>query len=440
MFISTSVVALFLQQLLFSATNRPLSSFGEGGGWPDCPYFCGRTSMTSHPRALAALIVILGALIHSQAWGTPYVPRNDADILERLPLDQTQSGRAQLRVLRQQLRAQPNNLLLAVPLALRYIQQARAAGDPRYLGYAQATLAPWWDQAQPPVDVQILRATLRQSLHQFDASLTDLADVLRRHPQHVQARLTRAAIRQVRGDYTDARRDCLTLVPLATPLVAYTCVCSVSSLQGQARASYDLLQRIVDRDTEAQSTERQWALGVLAEIAERRGDTGAAQRHYRAALRAGQSDAYLLGAYADFLLDQRRPAEVVALLKDDTRIDGLLLRLALAEQALGAAEYATHRDQLRARFAAARARGDGLHQREEARFQLVLEHDPRQALRLAQDNWLTQREPADARILIESAIAADAPYAARPVLQWLDRRRVEDARLKKLWSAPWNEA
>lgn len=389
-------------------------------------------------RTLVALTIVLGAAVPCLALGSAYIPNNEADVLERLPLDQAQSARAQLRALRQQLHAQPNNPLLAVPLARRYIQQARAAGDPRFLGYAQAALAPWWDQAQPPIDVQVLRATLRQSLHEFDAALIDLADVLRRRPEHAQARLTRAAILQVRGDYADARRDCLALVPLATPLIAYTCTCGVTSLHGQARASYDLLLRIVERDTEAEPMERQWALGVLAEIAERRGDAAAAERHYRAALRAGQDDAYLLGAYADFLLDQRRSAEVVTLLKDYTRNDGLLLRLALAEQALGAAGLETHHDQLRARFAAARERGDGLHRREEARFQLALEHDPRAALRLAQDNWSTQREPADARSVIESAIAARAPAAARPVLQWLDKRQVEDARLKTLWPTPWN--
>jgi hypothetical protein len=48
---------------------------------------------------------------------------------------------------------------------------------------------------------------------------------------------------------------------------------------------------------------------------------------------------------------------------------------------------------LRARFDASRARGDIVHRREESRFQLQLNGDPKAALRLAQENWKVQREP-----------------------------------------------
>ena len=108
-------------------------------------------------------------------------------------------------------------------------------------------------------------------------------------------------------------------------------------------------------------------------------------------------DPYLLGAYADFLLDQDRPGEVLALLDDETRIDPLLLRLALAERRLGAEALGAHVALLQARFDAARRRGDSVHLREEARFTLHLLDRPGAALELARRNWATQREPADAR-------------------------------------------
>jgi len=59
-----------------------------------------------------------------------------------------------------------------------------------------------------------------------------------------------------------------------------------------------------------------------------------------------------------------------------------LLRLALAEQALGASTLEGHIADLRERFAANRQRGDTSHQREEARFALYLLKDPKEALRL----------------------------------------------------------
>ena len=43
-----------------------------------------------------------------------------------------------------------------------------------------------------------------------------------------------------------------------------------------------------------------------------------------------------------------------------------------------------------------------------------------------------QREPRDARIFLEAAIAAKEPAAAQPVLQWLDESHIEDAALLQL--------
>ena len=61
----------------------------------------------------------------------------------------------------------------------------------------------------------------------------------------------------------------------------------------------------------------------------------------------------MLGAYADFLLDQHRYQDVVFLLQSETSADGLLLRLALAEQALKLPMFQNHSAELAARFAGA---------------------------------------------------------------------------------------
>jgi hypothetical protein len=94
--------------------------------------------------------------------------------------------------------------------------------------------------------------------------------------------------------------------------------------------------------------------------------------------------------------------------RDETKNDSLLLRLALAEQALPEKRVAfeRHKTDLAARFDAARARGDSLHRREEARFRLAIENDATGALALARANWNVQREPADLRVLVEAARAA----------------------------------
>jgi hypothetical protein len=110
---------------------------------------------------------------------------------------------------------------------------------------------------------------------------------------------------------------------------------------------------------------------------------------------------YLLGAYADFLLDARRPQEVLTLLQNELRIDPLLLRFALAEQMVGAPAVFQHISDLDERFAMSRLRGDVSHRREEARFALHLSKRASDALQLAEANWTVQREPWDARLLLE---------------------------------------
>jgi hypothetical protein len=77
-------------------------------------------------------------------------------------------------------------------------------------------------------------------------------------------------------------------------------------------------------------------------------------------------------------------------------------------------------------------RGDRVHLREEARFELHLRHDPSKALRLAKENWAVQKEPADARILLEAAIAAGDRGSTRALRQWLTQSRLEDAQLSRL--------
>lgn len=367
------------------------------------------------------------------ALAEPYRPAHDVQILERLPLKAADPAGLEIRTLRTGLAKDPRNLELAVKLATLYIERGRAEGDPRYLGQAQAVLASWWNERETPTAVLLLRATIRQHAHEFDAALADLDEMLRAQPANAQAWLTKASILQVQGRYEEARRACRPLTRLAARHIALACLSDIAGLTGQAATAHEQLRGVLANSTVA-DRERIWILTMLAEMAARTGDARAAEHHFAEALKTGVKDPYVLGAYADFLLDQGRYQEVVVLLRQETKADGLLLRLALAEQALDRPSFRDHVAALRARFAASRARGTSVHVREEARFTLALLHDPLGALQLARTNWTVQREPADARILLESALAAGHSYhePAKPALDWLRANHVEDLRLRQL--------
>jgi Tfp pilus assembly protein PilF len=202
-------------------------------------------------------------------------------------------------------------------------------------------------------------------------------------------------------------------------------------MTGQSVKSKDLLRQALS-DSALSGRERIWIATIQAEIATRTGAIEEAEQSFAEAFKTGIKDQYLLGAYADFLLDQGRYRDVVSLVQHETKSDGLLLRLALAEQALDLPWFQNHKAELASRFTASRERGTATHVREEARFTLMLQHDAQQALPLAQDNWNVQREPADARILLQCAIEAKNSAAAQPVIEWLRTNHVEDLRLKAL--------
>ena len=295
------------------------------------------------------------------------------------------------------------------------------------LGQAQAALDPWWSAPDAPAVVRLLRATIRQRQHDFDGALADLDRLLHANPRAAQARLMRATVLTVVGRYADSLADCIELAKVAAPLVVAGCRAPPTSLSGSAGRAYsDLLRALARPGTDAGLVE--WALTLAAEIAQRQGDAAAAEQHFRAALVLDPGDGYLKGAYADFLLDTGRPREVLPLLADDVKNDGLLLRACSPSSGWRDQRdsFLAHRTEMAARFDAARRRGDGLHRREEARFRLAVESDAAGALALARDNWNVQREPADLRILVDSAKAAGDAAALRTAAEWVAKTQLED--------------
>jgi hypothetical protein len=376
---------------------------------------------------LAALFLILPSL----SAAAPYVPQSEAVVLERLPLRRDDPAMAELRKLRAAAAAAPQDPAHAAKLARRYFSMAAAEGDPRYVGYAEAALRPWRSE-QGPTEVLFVRALLRQYRHDFEGGLQDLERALRQEPRHVGARSWRAAIFMVRAEYAAARAECSRLAEHASELTATGCDAYVDATTGAARAAYERLSRALRRSAEASPEGRLWALTRLAEMAWRLQEHDAAERHFNAALALGIDDNFLLAAYADFLLERDRPREAIGLLKAWTRSDTLLLRLALAEQRLGMREASGHVRALGERFAASTLRAERLHLGEEARYLLELKREPGAALAIAAENWKTQREPRDAAVFLEAAVAANDRKAAEPVLRWLEESGFESKRLAAL--------
>ena len=365
----------------------------------------------------------------------PRVPASDSDVLERLPTRAGDSTARTARALREALARDSKNINVAVEAAQLHIANARRDSDPRQLGQAEAVLSPWWGEASPPIPVLVLRATIRQSVHEFAAARRDLEQAVKRDPKNSQAWLTLSTVQQVTGDLTGAAQSCERLTANSILFIAITCRSAVDAANGRAAFAYQQLDILLEQSTGIPSSLRSWAITLQAEIAQRLGRNRDAERLFRASLAIDRDDAYTIAAYADFLLDEKRAEAVLKLIRADTRADNLLLRRAIAAKQANAPDTNALIDLLQARFDAAHARGSRVHLREEARFELQLRNRPAVAQQLAQENWQVQKEPADVRILLESAAANADPAAALEAVRWVRTSRLEDVTLRKMIAA-----
>jgi len=357
-----------------------------------------------------------------------YVPTDPGYVVATVPARDPAEVAA-----RQALAAAPDRLDLAVELARGDLQRYRALSDPRYLGRAQATLGRWWALAQPPPEVLLLRATIEQSIHQFPEARADLDRVLAARPDDAQALLTRAVVATITADYPAARASCAAVARLASPIVVAACEAPLDAIAGKADEAYARLAKLVSPRA-GDAAVRGWALTELAELAYMRGDTAAAAAHASDALALDPDDAYARNLRADVLVASGRTADASQLLAGREQIDSHLVRRAIAEHQLRGPDADRLVAMMRERIAAAAARGDRIHLREEARFTLDVERDAVRAVRIARDNWRVQKELADARLLAEAAATARDSAAAEPVIAWRRSTGVHDVALDR-WLA-----
>jgi predicted Zn-dependent protease len=362
----------------------------------------------------------------------PFTPSSDSEVVERLPATANDPSLRRVESLRKQLAARPEDVDLRLEIARRYFDLAMAQGDPRYVGYATAAIGPLDKLAPSNAGYWLVKGQLQQFSHDFPGALASLKKASEIEPQAPGPIAWRAAIDMVEADYASALAECTRLAPLAQALYSQSCTAYVEGTTGHLLAAYDELQKDVSEAGDIPAELALWTRTRLAEMAIRMQRPDEAERHFKKALATGVTDQFLLGAYSDFLLQQKRPAEVIKLLADWERSDILLLRLALAAKAAGDSRERNWAGQLRDRFDAAAQRGDRLHEQEAARFELDVEGQPQKALDYASRNYTQQREPRDAEILLRAALAANKPKAAEPALAWMKSSNYEDPHMTSL--------
>lgn len=381
---------------------------------------------------LAVRLLLAGAVAAAlPARAVPISPTRDDEVVDVLPA--ITGSRAEERRMRRELAAKPRDAALALAAARRYLDQAHALGDPRFAGLAMSAISAWPDDATAPDDILMMRATLQQYLHDFDASVKSLERLTARPGgPRPQAWLTYATVRRVQGRYADSDAACRKVAQGGSTLYANACLAENAGLRGEIDRARATLNGLLMQPS-LPATAQAWLMTSVAELEQRAGRPAAAETAFRTALRL-DPDPYTLLAFADLLIEQKRPAEAIALLRDQVRSDAVLLRLAIAGSRARTPDAAADAAEMRDRIALANQRPDAkvFHGREQAMFALEVEHQPAQAWALAKGNVAQQREPLDLLVLARAARASGEEAALRDAGRVVAETGLKDRRIEVL--------
>jgi hypothetical protein len=175
---------------------------------------------------------------------------------------------------------------------------------------------------------------------------------------------------------------------------------------------------------------RGWALWLRADFADRRGDARAAEAFLRDAMAATPANEGVRSALCDLLIARGALREALAVVDLPAPSTGLLARRARAQQLLRDPALSTTRSQLNDLVSLASRRGEIPHLREEALFALEVDHDADRALDLAKQNFATQRETIDVRLLVRAAHAKGDSEALHLVARWMRETGFEDREIR----------
>lgn len=310
----------------------------------------------------------------------------------------------------------------------------RETGDQRLLGQAQQLMSMVSDDKMD-IELRLLRASLLQSLHQFGDSTRELQKILLLSPANAQALLMLASIQLAQGNYSAASQACKALLGRAPMLISAGCASQVAARTGQAALAYKRLHQLYLREQNNSDDDvLHYTWVSLADIADQTGEPSAAH-WWQKALQIRPRDLYTRIGAANNALGRGSADEVLAMTEHHGDVDALLLLRVQALSAHAKDEAAPAKDEAAAlherllqRLEEARWRGDTLHARDQGWMLLRLKHSPEEALKLAQINWETQREPEDTRLLLDSALAAHRLDVYADAKQWLDSHQQWHAR------------
>jgi hypothetical protein len=351
-------------------------------------------------------------------------------------MHQAKQGQSPLRALDQAWQAQPQDLPTALAYARAVFELGLNEGDLRWFGSAKAALAPWWSAEELPAEGFFLRGLIKQGFHDFTGGLADINRAIALAPRRTELWSWRFALHLLLGDMAAAEQDTAEIERLFGQEEADVHRAVLRYRSGEAPSAVRLLSQALQSPSYQNDAAQDWLSFHLGEAHRVAGQADQALAVWAARLKRNE-DAHLLRlSMAELLNQQGRYAQAKATAmrgRDAASLsDALLMQALLAARGLQDADEAELAGLMAARLDAQALRQERLIERPQLIHLITYGQDMAAGLALSQENWRTQKEPPDAVLFAQAALALGQARAAEPVVVWAEQTAYRDPQLTPL--------
>lgn len=351
------------------------------------------------------------------------------------------SGRPHaLRALDQAWRAQPQNLPTALAYARAVFTLGLTEGDLRWYGSAKAALSPWWTATDLPAEAYFLRGLVKQGFHDFQDGLQDIKRAIALEPARAEFWSWRFALHLLLADMTAAQKDIDEMDRLLGAEEAQVYRAVLLYRTGRPLPAVDMLSRALRSTSYQDASSQDWLGFHLGEAHRVAGQPARALDVWSRRLKASPQSHLIRLSLADLLNQQGqyREAKTIAMAATirgngpnsaATLTDALLMQAVLASSGLKDPDEGRLASQLEARLQSQALRQEALIERPKLIYQIAYGRDLKAGLALSIDNWQLQKEPPDALLFVQAALALGQARAAEPVVKWAEKTAYTDPQL-----------
>jgi len=354
------------------------------------------------------------------------------------------SGRQNsLRALDKAWRAQPQNLPAALAYARAVFTLGLTEGDLRWYGSAKASLTPWWTAADLPADAYFLRGLVKQGFHDFQEGLQDINRAIALEPARAEFWSWRFALHLLLADMAAAQKDIEKIGRLFGSEEAQVYSAVLLYRTGQPLPAVELLSRAIRSVNYQDASSQDWLGFHLGEAYRVAGQPAKALAVWGQRLQASPQSHLIRLSLADLLNQQGQYRQALTIAMAATgsgnvpnstasMTDALLMQAVLASRGLKDPDEIRLASQLEARLQSQALRQEALIERPKLIYQIAYGRDLKAGLALSINNWQLQKEPPDAVLFVQAALALGQARAAEPVVNWAEKTGYADPQLTPL--------